>query len=105
MSSAALALIDIQRRYAQAGNALDLLVGKPVSAGLTAAALDDGATGLLPLPAELPSSVLLRRPDIRAAENTLRAANADIGALEFAPIGGSDVNAGLERLRRREVWK
>lgn len=69
---------------AQAGNALDLLVGKPVSAGLTAAALDDGATGLLPLPAELPSSVLLRRPDIRAAENTLRAANADIGAARAA---------------------
>ena len=69
---------------AQAGNALDLLVGKPVSAGLAAAALDDGATGLLPLPAELPSSVLLRRPDIRAAENTLRAANADIGAARAA---------------------
>ena len=69
---------------AQAGNALDLLVGKPVSAGLTAVALDDAATGLLPLPAELPSSVLLRRPDIRAAENTLRAANADIGAARAA---------------------
>lgn len=69
---------------AQAGNALDLLVGKPVSAGLTSVALDDAATGLLPLPAELPSSVLLRRPDIRAAENTLRAANADIGAARAA---------------------
>src|SRR5574343_214752 len=69
---------------AQAGNALDLLVGKPVPAAVTPTAPDAGATGLLPLPAELPSSVLLRRPDIRAAENTLRAANAEVAAARAA---------------------
>lgn len=38
----------------------------------------------LALPAELPSSVLLQRPDIQAAEHQLRAANAGIGAARAA---------------------
>ena len=38
----------------------------------------------LPLPANLPATVLLQRPDIQAAEHQLKAANASIGAARAA---------------------
>lgn len=65
---------------AQDTNALNLLVGAPVNATLLPTSFDDAVTGLSPLPAGLPSQVLLRRPDVRQAEHALRAANANIGA-------------------------
>ena len=49
----------------------------------TAQALD-GSVALAPLPANLPSSVLLQRPDVLSAEHALQAANADIGAARAA---------------------
>lgn len=64
-------------------NALNLLVGAPVTAGMLSddlgkiAALKDVAPGL-------PSDVLLRRPDILSAEHQLKAANANIGAARAA---------------------
>ena len=76
------------RLAAQDRNALVLLLGVPLPADL-AARLD--AAGDLPddivpgdLPAGLPSDLLTRRPDIRAAEHMLRAANANIGAARAA---------------------
>ncbi|ART47746.1 efflux transporter outer membrane subunit [Acidovorax carolinensis] len=42
------------------------------------------AATLLAVPADLPSSVLLNRPDVRAAEYTLRGAYASIGAARAA---------------------
>lgn len=81
-------------------NALALLVGAPVPAALlpegvnTAASasasteptptLAPPAAALLAVPAGLPSSVLLNRPDVRAAEYTLRGAYASIGAARAA---------------------
>ncbi|MBS0392843.1 MAG: efflux transporter outer membrane subunit [Proteobacteria bacterium] len=42
------------------------------------------ATALLSIPADLPSSALLRRPDLRAAEHQLRGSYASIGAARAA---------------------
>jgi len=71
-------------QVAQDGNALDLLVGAPVPPELLPADFDTPVTGLAALPAGLPSEVLLRRPDVLAAEHLLRAANANIGAARAA---------------------
>lgn len=71
-------------------NALALLVGAmPPAELLPAAPASDTAAQataaqLLVPPPDLPSSVLHRRPDVRAAEHALRASNADIGAARAA---------------------
>ena len=71
-------------------NALALLVGAmppadllPAAPASDTAAPADAARLLVP-PPDLPSSVLNRRPDVRAAEHALRASNADIGAARAA---------------------
>ena len=69
---------------AQDKNALNLLVGAPLATELLPEAFDASVTGLGPLPAGLPSEVLLRRPDVLAAEHQLLAANANIGAARAA---------------------
>ena len=75
-------------RYAghviQSTNALQLLVGAPIDPELLPDALGQSVTGLAPLPPGLPSEVLLRRPDVLAAEHQLRAYNANIGAARAA---------------------
>jgi multidrug efflux system outer membrane protein len=64
-------------------NALRLLVGAPVPAEWLPEALGAVAP-LKDLAPGLPSEVLTRRPDIRMAENQLKAANANIGAARAA---------------------
>lgn len=72
-----------QRQRALDENALVLLIGQPVPASLPAApAL--AALSLPELPAGLPSSVLAERPDVRQAEQLLRAAEANVGAARAA---------------------
>ncbi|WP_114809177.1 efflux transporter outer membrane subunit [Paraburkholderia kururiensis] len=73
-----------ERARAQAENALVLLIGEPMPADLPQG-LPLGAQNLLTdIPAGLPSDLLTRRPDIMEAEETLLAANANIGAARAA---------------------
>jgi multidrug efflux system outer membrane protein len=69
---------------AQDIDALGLLVGAPVDAALLPQDFGADTMGVGPLPAGLPSTVLLRRPDVLQAEYVLRSANADIGAARAA---------------------
>jgi len=75
-----------QRQRSQDENALALLLGAPVppeSLTGSAGALDQ-ITPMPDVPAGLPSDLLTERPDIRAAEQQLLSANADIGAARAA---------------------
>jgi len=76
-ADAAVQLRELLRQRALARSQLALLTGEP---GL---ALDEAALGALPVPHApppgLPSALLDRRPDVRAAEQQLVAANAQIG--------------------------
>jgi multidrug efflux system outer membrane protein len=69
---------------AQDQNALNLLAGTTLSADVLPAQLPEAGATLANLPANLPSEVLLHRPDVVAAEHQLIAANANIGAARAA---------------------
>ncbi|MET0540657.1 MAG: efflux transporter outer membrane subunit [Variovorax sp.] len=73
------------RARLQDENALALLLGAPVPADTLAGPRGlDGAAPMPDVPAGLPSDLLIERPDIRAAEQQLIAANANIGAARAA---------------------
>lgn len=80
--------VDIEtysRRVAQDRNALTLLIGEPLPEELERSeAVEAPQLFERDLPPGLPADLLERRPDIRAAEHALRAANADIGAARAA---------------------
>jgi multidrug efflux system outer membrane protein len=87
-----LASLEIQR--AAAINFLTLLVGKPLAGFPEGKSLAD--LGITPdLIAGLPSDVLLRRPDVLAAERQLIAANANIGAARAAFLPRITLTAAL----------
>ncbi len=76
--TAAAQIARVERDIAQAENALNLLLGRAPGPIVRGKAMDDFG---LPaqVPPGLPSALLERRPDIRRAEQTLIAANAQIG--------------------------
>jgi multidrug efflux system outer membrane protein len=90
---------------AQDENALNLVVGSTVPPELLPRALSENLTAVQDIPSGLPSEVLLKRPDVLAAENQLKGFNANIGAARAAffpritlvgSIGvGSDELSGL----------
>jgi NodT family efflux transporter outer membrane factor (OMF) lipoprotein len=68
----------------QARLALELLAGQPLPDSLLPTAQVTEATALPDLPAGLPAAVLLQRPDLLAAEQTLQAAAFNVGAARAA---------------------
>jgi len=68
-----------ERAIAQTENAINLLLGKSPADVTRGKALNDFSVPAQ-VPPGLPSALLERRPDIRAAEQNLIAANAEIGA-------------------------
>ena len=94
---ARVALEQSARQRAQDENALALLLGQPLPAGLRAP-LQPGKLDALQLPAlaaGLPSQLLARRPDIQQAEQQLIAANASIGAARAAFFPRISLTAGI----------
>lgn len=103
------ARVDIARYttlVAQDENALGLLVGSPVTADLLPTELGS-LTAVQELPVGLPSEVLLKRPDILAAEHRLKGANANIGAARaaFFPRIGLSAGFGTASARLTDLFQ
>jgi multidrug efflux system outer membrane protein len=96
-----------QRQRALDENALVLLLGQPLPADLPAGLALAEQPGPIDLPAGLPSDLLIRRPDVRAAEQQLRAANANIGAARaaFFPRIALTANAGTASTELSGLFK
>lgn len=83
VATARVALAQQLRQRALDANALTLLLGKAPEARLLEATAPV-STALAEVPAGLPSDLLAQRADVRQAEQTLIAANANIGAARAA---------------------
>ncbi|EZP68049.1 MULTISPECIES: efflux transporter outer membrane subunit [Pseudomonas] len=96
VESARVDVAEYQSQILQDRNALRLLVGSDIPDALLPDAHLQSAAALVQVPAELPSSLLQRRPDVLAAEHSLKSANIDIGAARaaFFPSISLTANAG-----------
>ena len=84
LEAARVALAQVLRQRLLDENALQLLVGQPLPADLPAPLPLDGGHLAADPPPGLPSELLERRPDVRAAERQLIGAEANIGAARAA---------------------
>lgn len=91
--SARAQIAELKRQRIQTENALRLLTGMAVT--LPAPIHVSKQAALMDLAPGLPSEVLLRRPDVRAAEQRLIAANANVGAARAAFFPRISLTAAL----------
>ena len=83
VSTAEASIVDTHRRIEQQENLLCILLGR--NPGNIQRGIPLSTQAVRPeIPAGLPSALLERRPDVRAAEDQLIAANADIGQAKAA---------------------
>lgn len=98
VAQARVAAAQLARQRAQAQNALEVLVGKPIAEipNLPAPMRLSDEHIISDIPEGLPSELLTQRPDIRQAEQQLLSANANIGAARaaFFPRITMTANAG-----------
>ncbi len=94
VQSARVAQLALIRQRAQAENALTLLTGTPLT-NLPAAETLSSQNLVTDIPGGLPSDLLAQRPDIRAAEQRLQSANANIGAARAAFFPRISLTAGF----------
>jgi len=107
VETAKINLVTYERALAQAENYLTLLVGEPLPDGLPTPRPFWDTNLLTEVHAGLPSELALRRPDILAAEHTLLAANADIGAARaaFFPTVTLTGSVGTSSLEFSKLFK
>ncbi|MCA0176961.1 MAG: efflux transporter outer membrane subunit [Proteobacteria bacterium] len=93
LASAQASRVALQGSRDQLEHAVALLVGVPPAAFDLAPAT--WATQVPAVPPELPAALLLRRPDVAAAERAVAAANAGIGVARAAWFPGLNLSVGL----------
>ncbi|MDR5170985.1 efflux transporter outer membrane subunit [Methylobacillus flagellatus] len=87
----------LESTIATSRNALELLVGTPLPEALRPDSPLETLLAVQDVPAGLPSDMLQRRPDILAAEHTLIAAHANIGAARAAFFPSISLTGGIGR--------
>lgn len=107
VESVRVSVAQLTRQYAQATNALVLLVGAPLPADLPAPTMVSSEKIVADIPPGLPSELLEQRPDIRQAEQKLIAANANIGVARaaFFPSIGLTSNVGTASGALHDLFK